>query len=70
MEASSRKTREDAAAVAYADDLYITGKLSAILPLLAQLNEIVPADTGMSFNLPKTKILVKEMLPADAHHIA
>jgi len=42
----------------------------AILPLLAQLNEIVPADTGMSFNLPKTKILVKDMLPADAHHIA
>ena len=24
----------------------------------------------MSFNLPKTKILVKDMLPADAHHIA
>jgi len=50
-----------AAGVAYADDIYLTAKLSVLLPLLATLNKVVPEDTGMSFNIPKTKILVKDM---------
>jgi len=64
------KFQDDASAAAYADDLYLTGKLRAILPLLAHLNEVVPADTGMSFNLEKTRILVKDLLPADVHNTA
>ena len=64
------KFHDDAAAAAYADDLYLTGKLRAILPLLAHLNEVVPADTGMSFNLEKIRILVKDLLPADVHNTA
>jgi hypothetical protein len=59
-----------AAGAAYADDIYLTVKLSVLLPLLATLNKVVPKDTGMSFNIPKTKILVKDMSAADARRIA
>ena len=59
-----------AACVAYADDIYLTAKLSVLLPLLATLNKVVPEDTGMSFNIPKTKILVKDMSAADVRRIA
>ena len=37
------KFRDDASAVAYADDLYLTGQLRAILSLLAHLNEVAVA---------------------------
>jgi hypothetical protein len=55
-----------AAGVAYADDMYLTAKLSVLLPLLVTLNKVVPEDTGTSFNIPKTKILVKDMSAPEA----
>ena len=55
-----------AASVPYFDDVYLTAKLSVMLPLLAHLTRDVPEDTGMFFKMSKTQILVHKDTPADA----
>ena len=49
----------EALAVAYADDGYIKGKLSAALQVLAELKRVLKEDAGLEFNIDKTSILPK-----------
>jgi hypothetical protein len=47
----------EARAIAYADDGYIKGKLSAALQVLAELKVIFKADAGLELHVNKTSIL-------------
>ena len=50
---------QGARAVAYADDDYIKGKLSAVLQVLPELKRVLKEDAGLELNISKTAILSK-----------
>ncbi len=52
---------QEARAVAYADDVYVKGKLSVALQVLAELKLVLKEDAGLELNVSKTSILHKHI---------
>ena len=64
------KYQQHACAIAYADDGYIKAKLSVVLKVLSDIQQVFKEDAGLELQLDKTAFLVKGISAEDALHAA